>query len=90
MSLDDFYQYVNSFNKNTWEYTDGEILEICAVYKLFIPSKMKNWSELLTKLGTTSSIDAWDKRVTRYLRAFPEYEQSLRNRFENLVQRRMS
>ena len=35
----------------------------------------------MARLGTNSSVDAWDKRVTRYLRAFPEYEQELRVRF---------
>ena len=81
MTLEEFNKYLSTFNKNTWEYSDEEILEICSVYKLFIPSRMKNWTELLARLGTNSSIDAWDKRVTRYLRAFPEYEQELRVRF---------
>ena len=81
MSIEDFYKYLETFNKNTWEYTDEEILEICCVYKLFVPTRQKNWTELLTKVGTTSSVDAWDKRVTRYLRAFPEYEQELRLKF---------
>lgn len=81
MTLEEFNKYLSTFNKNTWEYSDEEILEICSVYKLFIPSRLKNWTELLARLGTNSSVDAWDKRVTRYLRAFPEYEQSLRNRF---------
>ena len=81
MSLDEFNKYVDSFNKQTWEYTDEEILEICCVYKLFVPTKQKRWSDLLIKLGTASSVDAWDKRVTRYLKAFPEYEQKLREKF---------
>lgn len=81
MTLEEFNKYLEAFNKNTWEYSDEEILEICSVYKLFIPSRMKDWNSLLAKLGTNSSVDAWDKRVTRYLRAFPEYEQSLRERF---------
>lgn len=81
MTLEEFNKYLDTFNKSTWEYSDEEILEICSVYKLFVPTRMKSWSDLLAKLGTNSSIDAWDKRVTRYLRAFPEYEQSLRNRF---------
>lgn len=81
MSIEDFYKYLETFNKNTWEYTDEEILEICCVYKLFVPTRQKSWMELLNKIGTTSSVDAWDKRVTRYLRAFPEYEQELRLKF---------
>lgn len=81
MTLEEFNKYLDTFNKNTWEYTEEEILEICSVYKLFVPTKLKNWNELLSRLGTNASIDAWDKRVARYLRAFPEYEHELRIKF---------
>lgn len=91
MSLDDFYnKYLSTFNKSAWEYTDEEILEIVCVYKLFVPTKQKNWGELLTKLGTNASIDAWDKRAKRFLNAFPEYEQELRNKFSTTTQEKNS
>lgn len=91
MSLDDFYnKYLSTFNKSAWEYTDEEILEIVCVYKLFVPTKQKNWGELLTKLGTNASIDAWDKRAKRFLNTFPEYEQELRNKFSTTTQEKNS
>lgn len=81
MSLDEFYQYLEGFNKNPGEYTKEEELEICCVYKLLVPVGEKKWSELMALLGSSSSYDALETRARRYLRTFPEYKQQLLNKF---------
>ena len=81
MKLDRFYDYVDSFGKNPGAFTDDEMLEICSVFKVFVAPRDKNWDDLLERLGTADSVDAWTHRVSRMFKSIPAYEKKIYNMF---------
>lgn len=72
ITLKEFQDYIDSFNKEKGQYTINELLSIGVKFKE-LPLKQRNWESLHQLLGVYNmSAEAYRKRVERYIRCNPD------------------
>ena len=72
ITLKEFQDYIDSFNKEKGQYTINELLSIGVKFKE-LPLKQRNWESLHQLLGIYNmSAEAHRKRVERYIRCNPD------------------